>query len=271
MTASAIYQGTLTHTRRGPRRHAFAYRLHMLYLDLDEIETQLPLSILRRGRFGWLSFHRADYLGRADRDLKSEVLALVETHLGVRPAGPVRLLTQVRCLGYVFNPVSFYYCFAADGATLEAIVAEITNTPWQERHRYVLPAARGEVRAAFPKAFHVSPFFDMAQRYRWLLTQPGERLNVAMVNSEQGRDVFSATLALERQPLRAATLCRVALRQPLMAWRVHLGIYAQALRLWLKGTPYFDHPTRRAQGGQTGSPADAGHYDASNRGETWKA
>jgi DUF1365 family protein len=240
---SAIYEGKLTHTRRGPARHAFGYRLHMLYLDLDEIDARLPVSILRRGRFGWLAFCRADYLGEPDTPLKTAVLNLVDARLGTRPSGPVRLLTQVRCLGYVFNPVSFYYCFAADGKTLEAIVAEITNTPWQERHAYVLPAANGEVRAAFPKAFHVSPFFEMAQRYRWLLTEPSDRLTVTMVNSEGGVDVFSATLAMTRRPLTPAALVSVALRQPFMAWRVHLGIYLQAFRLWRKGTPYVQHPT----------------------------
>ena len=246
--ASALYEGTLTHARRGPSRHRFGYRLHMLYLDLDEIDRVLPLSMLRVGRFGWLSFFRGDYLGDASKPLKTEVLDLVEARLGVRPAGPVRLLTQVRCFGYVFNPVSFYYCFAADWATLEAIVAEITNTPWRERHTYVLAAGRGEVRASFPKAFHVSPFFDMAMRYRWVLTTPGDDLAVTMVNEQQGRDAFSATLALGRRDLTPAGLRGIVLRQPFMAWRVHLGIYVQAFRLWRKGNPYFKRPAASGPG-----------------------
>lgn len=254
--SSAIYEGKLTHTRRGPRRHRFAYRLHMLLLDLDEIERDaLPRVVFRRGRFGWFSYCRADYLGSPERPLKEAVLDLVHTRLGVRPDGPVRLLTQVRCFGYVFNPVSFYYCFAADGVTLQAIVAEITNTPWQERHAYVLPASTGEVRAVFDKAFHVSPFFAMSQRYRWLLTTPADALVVTMVNEEAGRDVFSATLALARRPLTSARLWALVCRQPLMAWRVHLGIYAQAFRLWLKKTPYFAHPARSSAAdiGRTGT------------------
>lgn len=240
--ASAIYRGTLAHARGGPRPHRFRYRLHMFYLDLDEVDRLLPRAILRRGRFGWLSFCRADYLGAADIPLKRAVLDLVETRLGIRPAGPVRLLAHVRCFGYVFNPVSFYYCFAADGETLEAIVAEITNTPWNERHAYVLPARDGEVRSSFDKAFHVSPFFDMTQRYRWHLSTPGEVAGVTMVNEEQGREVFSARLALERRELTAWEIWKVALRQPFMAWRVLLGIYLQALRLWRKRTRYFAHP-----------------------------
>ncbi len=237
--ASAIYQGRVTHARRGPTRHQFSYPVHMYYLDLDEIAGLLPLAMLRQGRFGWLSFWRADYLGVPTTPLKTAVLDLVEAKLGIRPSGPVRLLTQLRCLGYVFNPVSFYYCFAADGERLEAVVAEITNTPWKERHSYVLPATAGAVSSDFDKAFHVSPFFGMAQHYRWRLPAPASDLVVAMVNEEAGRPVFSATLALTRRPFTAATLWRTALGQPLMAWRVHLGIYAQAFALWRKRTPYF--------------------------------
>jgi hypothetical protein len=244
---SALYEGHLAHARQGPRPHRFAYRLHMLYLDLDETGEVLRRSmLLREGRFGLLSFFRGDYLGDPSRPLKQAVLDLVETRLGVRPAGPVRLLTLVRCLGYVFNPVSFYYCFDADGTTLEAVVAEITNTPWKERHAYVLPAGDGTVRAVFDKAFHVSPFFDMAQRYRWLVPTPGDTLSVTMVNEQEGKDVFSATMALERHALTPSRLLSVVVRQPLMAWLVHLGIYVQAFRLWRKRTPYFAHPAKRA-------------------------
>lgn len=257
-SASAIYTGRVTHARRGPTPHRFGYRLRMLYLDLDELADRRFSWLLRRGRAGILSFFRGDYYGDPSKPLKTSVLDLVEQRLGIRPAGPVRLLTQVRCFGYVFNPVSFYYCFAADGATLEAIVAEITNTPWRERHAYVLAADSGEVRAAFPKSFHVSPFFAMTQRYRWLLTSPDERLAVTMVNEESGRDVFSATLSLERHPLTTGALCRMVLRQPLMTWVIHLGIYVQAFRLWRKRTPYFAHPA-------TGAAVDI------RRKETWKA
>lgn len=243
--ASAIYEGRLTHNRRGPVRHRFGYRLHMFYLDLDEL-PQLPRAMFRIGPIGWLSFCRVDYLGVPSADLKTAVLDRVEAALGSRPRGPVRLLTQVRCFGYVFNPVSVYYCFAGDGQTLEAVVAEITNTPWQERHNYVLRASGDTARADFAKAFHVSPFFPMQQGYRWHLSTPGESLIVTMVNDEDGRAAFSATLAMQRRPFTSATLWRTALGQPVMAWLVHLRIYTQALRLWRKRTPYFDHPAKAA-------------------------
>jgi DUF1365 family protein len=247
--SSAIYEGRVTHVRRGPARHQFSYRISMFYVDLDEVK-HLPRALFRIGRVGWLSFCRADYLGDASSDLKTAVLDRVEASLGVRPSGPVRLLTQVRSLGYVFNPVSLYYCFAADGRRLEAVVAEITNTPWKERHAYVLPAEEGVVRSTFAKAFHVSPFFSMAQQYHWYLSTPGPELAVAMVNEEGGRPGFSATLALKRRAFTSAAIWRAGLAQPLMAWRVHLGIYIQAFRLWRKRTPYVPHPAKASVTGK---------------------
>ena len=137
---SAIYVGTVAHVRRGPKANAFRYRQFMLYLDLDELENLKLGRIFGVERAGPLSFHRSDYRGDSSRALKQVVLDDVERELGERPTGPVRMLTHVRSFGYVFNPVTFYYCFDADGETLRAIVAEITNTPWQERHAYVLRA-----------------------------------------------------------------------------------------------------------------------------------
>jgi DUF1365 family protein len=243
---SAVYEGTLAHVRSSPRAHAFAYGVYLLYLDLDELPELLagpgPFS---EGRFGILSFPRADYRGGAG-DLGAAARARVAAALGSAPGGPVRLLTHVRSLGRVFNPVSFYYCFARDGRTLEAVVAEITNTPWGERHAYVVPAGPDGAQAGFAKAFHVSPFLPMAQRYRWTLGVPGERLAVDMRNEEDGREVFRARLALRRRAWSGAALWRAATLQPLMAWKVHAAIYWQALRLWAKRVPFHAHPAKRA-------------------------
>jgi hypothetical protein len=244
--ASAIYAGTVTHARRGPRPHGFRYRLYMLYLDLAELPGLLAASgPLRPGRLGLLSFERADYL-RGAADLAEEARRRVERALGFRPAGPVRLLTHVRSLGHVFNPVSFYFCFGADGTAPEAVVAEITNTPWNERHAYVLRASGAGATAAFDKGFHVSPFFGMDQGYRWSIGAPGPSLAVEMASDEGGREVFRARLDLRRRPWSAGGLWRAALGMPLMAWKVHAAIYWQALRLWAKGEPIHLHPRTRA-------------------------
>jgi hypothetical protein len=243
---SAIYRGTLAHARRGVRTHAFSYGVYLLYLDLDEVAALLAgPGPLRAGAFGLLSFRRADYLG-GEGDLAEAARDRVQAALGFRPSGPVRLLTSVRSLGYVFNPVSFYYCFDPDGRTLRAVVAEVTNTPWGERHAYVVPAGPDGVRSEVAKRFHVSPFFGMEQAYRWRLGVPGDGIEVEMVNEEAGQEVFRARLALRRRPWSAAGLWRAALGQPLMTWKVHAAIYWQAFRLWAKGVPFHVHPARRA-------------------------
>lgn len=213
----------------------------MLYLDLDELAT-LPSSFW----FGIeaarpLSFRRRDYLGDPALPLKEAVAAEVQGALGFTPTGPIRLLTQVRAFGYAFNPVSFYYCFR-DDETLCAVVAEITNTPWGERHRYVIAADGSSATQSFDKAFHVSPFMPMQQRYTWSFSVPDAHLNVAMANLEQDTRVFSAGLTLERRLLSAVELSSMALRWLPLGWGVHAAIYFQALRLKLKGAPFFDHP-----------------------------
>ncbi len=245
--ASAIYEGVVRHRRHAPRPHAFRYRTAMLYLDLDEVDD------LFAGRWLWSSrgralaqFRRGDYLGPAHRPLADAVRDRVEAATGRRPAGPIRLLTHLRYFGFVFNPVSFYYCHGTDGA-LEHVVAEITNTPWKQRHAYVLTVAAarrdGDSLAwDFPKDFHVSPFMAMARDYRWRLGLPGERLRVHMDVLDGEDREFDATLSLERRALDGRGLARVLWRYPLMTLQVVAAIHWQALRLWFKRTPVHDHP-----------------------------
>jgi len=225
----------------------------MLYLDLDELSTLKLAPCLSIESFGLLSFRRRDYRGEPARPLKETILDEVERTLGERPDGPVRLLTQVRSLGPAFNPVSFYYCFAADGATLRAVLAEITNTPWGERHAYVVAADGSQVRAAFPKAFHVSPFQAPVQRYVWHLPAPGASLSVEMLSEEQGSEVFRARLGLARQPLTRRALVRVAFARSFMSLRTLFWIYGHAFLLWRKGAPVFTHPNHEPKLGSQGA------------------
>jgi DUF1365 family protein len=175
----------------------------------------------------------------------------------LRPAGPIRLLTHPRYFGYGFNPVSFYYCYEADGETLAAIVAEINNTPWGEQHCYVLPArashgtADHKLRFQFGKDFHVSPFLPMDMDYDWRFAPPGDRLLVHMENWQDGEALFDATMTLERAPITAGSLAACLATYPLMTGKVAFAIYWQALRLWLKRTPFFTHPDKTGAGHRT--------------------
>jgi DUF1365 family protein len=240
---SALYVGKLSHARRRPRPHAFGYQLYMLYLDLDELPRLELGPLFGVERAALCSFRRRDYLGDAGVSLREAVLDRVQSALGERPDGALRMLSQVRTFGYVFNPVSFYYCFAKSGE-LRAVLAEITNTPWGERHAYVLRGDGQQASGSFAKSFHVSPFFPLAQRYHWSFSAPAATLDVQMTNEEDGREVFRAALALERQPLTGRTLSRALVAMPWMSARIHAAIYFQALLLWAKRTPFFPHPQR---------------------------
>jgi DUF1365 family protein len=242
MTASAIYEGSIRHRRLAVRDHEFRYRLALLYVDLRELAGLLDGRLLDR-RPGLVRFRRADYLGDPHIGLADAVRTLLEQRTGSAPAGPIRVLTQPRTFGHCFNPVSFYYCFTPQ-EQLDAAVAEVTNTPWGERHAYVLTRnTAGPVLAAdFTKALHVSPFMGMEQRYTMRLAVPGQSLAVHIESHQHGRLAFDATLSLRRRPLTRAGLARVTLSYPAATLRVLALIYAQALALKLKGVPVHPHP-----------------------------
>ena len=175
------------------RKHEFRYRLAMAYIDLDELPTLLG-GRLARARPGLVRFRRSDYLGDPHTPLADAVRARVEQERsGTGRRARSGCSPTCARFGHCFNPVSFYYCFAPDGETLEAVVAEVTNTPWGERHAYVLAAASGDM----DKALHVSPFMPMDQRYTWRAPAPGETLSVHIESRQDGRLAFDATLGTE--------------------------------------------------------------------------
>ena len=253
---SAIYHGWLRHRRFAPKRHDFRYPLFLMYLDLAELDQVF------RGRWLWSTrrtalarFDRADHLGDPGVPLDQAVRDLVALQTGARPDGPIRLLTHLRYFGHCFNPVSFYYCFDAADARVVCVVAEVNNTPWGERHCYVLNQPRpGQGRHQSyrsEKVFHVSPFMPMDLEYHWVFSPPGDTLNVHMAlqpaSNEGGTaqsKVFDASMQLNRAPVTAMQLAAALLRYPLMTLQVVAAIHWQALRLLLKRVPVHTHPAK---------------------------
>ncbi|MEM9401659.1 MAG: DUF1365 domain-containing protein [Pseudomonadota bacterium] len=234
-----------------PRPHKFRYRLFFTYLDLAELN-----SVFKR-RWFWSTtgpavarFRREDHLGDSSIPLDTAVRDFVETETGERPLGPIRLLTHLSYFGFCFNPVSFYYCFDDDGETVNTIVAEVSNTPWGEMDIYVLPesanVAAGKTKRFRPaKKMHVSPFMPMDMDYDWSFSPPEDRLTVFMANYQDGERVFDASIAMRRREITGVALARVLALYPLITFKVVGAIYWEALKLWLKRTPFHTHPGKK--------------------------
>jgi DUF1365 family protein len=259
LSASAVYEGWVRHRRFDPVEHSFRYRFFLTYLDLAELPGVLdPYPLYSARRRAPARFRRADYLGDPARPLDVCVRDVVADSGAPRPTGPVRLLTGLRYLGHSFNPVSFYYCFDPTGRRVEAVVAEVENIPWGERHAYVL--SRGEregtvLASELEKNHHVSPLMGMDQTYSFRAGTPGERLQVHIESRPRegatlaaGRDggpapkTFDATLSLQRRELSRPLMLGLLARYPAMSLQVVAKIYAQAARLKLKGARYHPHP-----------------------------
>jgi DUF1365 family protein len=232
---SAIYEGTVRHRRFAEFGNEFTHPIALAYVDLGEL-PRLPIA--KRGRL--VRFERSDYLGDPSKPLDQDVRDLVEDRIGTRPRGPVRLLTQLRSFGHCFNPVSFYYCFD-DAGKLQAVVADVTNTPWGERHQYVIERSRkpgAVLKGDSEKALHVSPFMGMEQRYGWRVSEPGDTLSVHIESRNDTARAFDATLSLRRKELTRQSLSRL----PGTSLRTVALIYGHALGLKLKGVRVHPHP-----------------------------
>ena len=250
---SAVYEGQVQHRRFAVAGNHFRYRLFQPFIDLAELDRIFEHRWLwSQNRRNLAEFRRSDYFGDAALPLDVALRQRVAHELDRPAPGPIRLLTHLRYFGYVQNPVSFYYGYREDGETLDWILTEITNTPWGERHAYLLPAERAERKGRalhflFDKAFHVSPFLPMARRYHWVFTPPGDDLHVHMDVMAGDTREFDATLTLQRRPWQGNTLASCLARYPFMSMKVVAGIYWQALRLSLKRVPFHSHPNPSAR------------------------
>ncbi|MFL5337573.1 MAG: DUF1365 domain-containing protein [Geminicoccaceae bacterium] len=253
-SSTCLYQGRVMHHRLRPVRHRFTYRVFSLYLDLDDIERVAgSLRLLSVERRNLLSFHAADHGARDGSPLRPWVLArLAEQGIALR-SPRIRLLCFPRLFGYVFNPISIYFCY--DGTALAAVVYEVKNT-FGGQHVYAFRVrAVGDGRRLAPhdcaKEFYVSPFIDMAARYEFHLAEPGDRLAVVIKETERGALLLIASQVGDRRPLTDRTILACLAADLFMTFKVFLGIHVEALRLWWKGVPLFPRKPRPI-------PADVG-------------
>jgi len=248
---SRLYEGVVRHRRLHPTSHEFSYRVFMPYICLEELPGLFDGNRLWSARGPALArFRRSDFLGDPDLPLEDEVRRRILEETGTRHRGPIYLLANLRYFGFNMNPIACYYCFSEDESRLEFLVAEVNNTPWNERHSYVLPGPQQGrwLQTEFDKQFHVSPFNPMEMRYLWRSSTPDHRLVLHLATAEQGRRVFDASLSLSARPMTATNLNRTLWRYPLMTARIALAIYWQALRLFIKGVPFYSHPDTKPSG-----------------------
>lgn len=239
---SAFYPGTVVHSRLRPRRHRLRYSVVSALIDLDELATlDREVRFFGHNRFAPVSFHDADH-GPGDGTLLRAWVAGELKRAGIlgEPAA-IRVLCYPRLWGYVFNPLSVFFCHKPDG-TLAALIYEVSNT-FGERHAYVLAVGDagtggdGDIRQACAKTFYVSPFMAVEGHYRFRVRPPGETVAVAIHYGDGDGALLTAAFAGNRQPFSNASVLRLALRQPLMTLKVIAGIHWEALRLWFKGVP----------------------------------
>ena len=245
---SCLYEGTAAHRRREPVTHEFQYRLYMAYLDLDELASLVGQgSLIASTKYAIRSFLRSDHLFDDSQPLEAEIRKLILAQTGRAASGPIRMLTQLRYFGCYFSPLNVFYVFDQEDRRVEYVVAEVSNTPWNERHCYVLWDGNRfgspcEMRFAHPKNFHVSPFMGMEMEYRWRLTHPGTRLDVGLENKRGSQTIFDARMTMQRRELNTAQLRRMSYRYPFMTGQIVAAIYHQAGRLWWKKCPFYPHP-----------------------------
>jgi hypothetical protein len=236
---SALYDGAVVHQRLTPRRHRLRYRLFQLLLDLDELpELDAKLKLFGHNRFGLIGFHDRDHLAGDARPLRAQIEAMLAEAGVDAGGGPIRLLCMPRMLGYVFNPLSIFYCHRPSGE-LAAVVLEVNNT-FGERHVYLIEAEAGAgaqvVRRGCAKTFFVSPFMGMEMSYDFRLAAPGETASTAILGrGADGAPILAAVFAGERRELDDQTLARALVGHPLLTLKVILAIHWEAVKLLSKG------------------------------------
>lgn len=265
---SALYRGEVMHRRLRPREHRLRYRVFWLLLELAELdEIDSRMRLLSRNRFNLLSFHDRDHGDGSGRPLRDQVTALLRREGVDIGAGAVRLLTMPRVLGYVFNPISLYYCHGADGR-LAAVIYEVTST-FGERHAYVLPVTDGDadqglIRQAARKALHVSPFMSMDMRYAFRGHAPAEWMDLTIDGTDSEGLLIVAAMNGRRHALTDGAILNAALSTPFLTLKVMAAIHWEALKLWLKGVRLHPAPVKSGHVQEFEREAPASEWRQSN-------
>ena len=248
---SRIYQGRVFHKRFSPKEHEFSYSVFQLLLDLDELpELHKKVKLFSFNASNILAFHEKDYGKGLARGLKETILAqFLDAGLDLSE-GRIMVLTNLRCFGYIFNPLTIYYGFDKNGV-LRGLLYEVTNT-FKDRHSYVIPI-EGEVpetviRQSCDKAMHVSPFMQMKARYDFRMSKPEERVSVRIDQMQGETHMLRASFTGKATALTSRNLRRALFRHPMMTMQVIAAIHWEALHLWRKKIPFFKRPDAPAHG-----------------------
>ncbi|MBQ4846823.1 DUF1365 domain-containing protein [Pseudoalteromonas sp. MMG005] len=236
---SALYLGDVSHRRLEPTEHKFKYPMYMAWIDLDELDHLNAVHPwFGTNYFKPLRFKQNDYLKGYSGQLKDRALT-VSAQLGAQPSSDsVMMLCQLRCFGLYFSPVNFYF-FADPTGKFTHMVAEVSNTPWNECHCYLVYLDR---KVNFKKVFHVSPFMNLDMHYHWSVRAPAASTLIHIENRREQTRLFDATLRLKRYTLSRENITFILKRFPAMTVSIFKGIYWQALRLFLKKVPFIGHP-----------------------------
>ena len=245
---SGIYQGVVSHTRFSPKYHQFSYKISMLGILLDELDQITERhSLFGNQWFNPVRFNEKDYIKSEPGSLKLRIVNKVKSLGGEWDGHKVLMVVQCRCLGLYFSPINFYYCFDQNDDCL-LMLAEVSNTPWNERHYYLVNVpkrtekAQSDRKNISKKDFHVSPFMELSMNYHWNVTHPSEKLfiNIKNMTLESQEKVFEANMKLTKQPLKTLTLVKSWLSLPFTIIKIVSLIYWQALRLFIKRIPIVD-------------------------------
>ena len=240
---SALYTGDVFHQRVVPKTHQFTYKIFLFWLKLSEVDKlDKEVNGFSSRRFAPARFKRSDFLGAPDTELEPAVLARCNELTEDTISGDVYMLGQLRVFGLYFSPVNFYFVRAESGEFTH-MLAEVSNTPWNKRHYYLVDLNN---QTPTDKAFHVSPFNPMDMIYRWSIQQPNEHFRLKLSCYKEQRH-FTAALNMTKMSLNSKTLRRVMLSIPSMTIKTVVGIYWQALKLFIKRVPFYSYPSNNKE------------------------